>query len=143
MIINLFIKENRKVEIKEKEIGVVGDNNATTLVLKYSSGVPQGNKVIIFNNKNGNFPYDIIGDRIEIPKKVTTEEQLNFWIEISDEDSTWYSEKVKVKLHEGVKESKNILDELIKEGIEENNEVIINSLYDFFKIYVDEEVNNG
>lgn len=143
MIINLFIKENRKVEIKEKEIGVVGDNNATTLVLKYSSGVPQGNKVIIFNNKNGNFPYDIIEDRIEIPKKVTTEEQLNFWIEISNEDSTWYSEKVKVKLHEGVKESKNILDELIKEGIEENNEVIVNSLYDFFKIYVDEEVNNG
>jgi hypothetical protein len=40
MVINLFIKENRKVEIKEKEIGVVGDNNATTLVLKYSSGVP-------------------------------------------------------------------------------------------------------
>lgn len=143
MIVNLFIKENRKVEIKEKEIGVVGDNNATTLVLKYSSGVPQGNKVIIFNNKNGNFPYDIIEDRIEIPKKVTTEEQLNFWIEISDENSTWYSEKVKVKLHEGVKESKNILDELIKEGIEENNEVIVNSLYDFFKIYVDEEVNNG
>lgn len=119
MIINLFIKENRKVEIKEKEIGVVGDNNATTLVLKYSSGVPQGNKVIIFNNKNGNFPYNIIEDRVEIPKKVTTEEQLNFWIEISDENSTWYSEKVKVKLHEGVKESKNILDELIKEGIEE------------------------
>ena len=59
MIINLFIKENRKVEIKEKEIGVVGDNNATTLVFKYSSGVPQGNKVIIFNNKNGNF-YSII-----------------------------------------------------------------------------------
>lgn len=143
MTINLFIKENRKVEIKEKEIGVVGDNNATTLVLKYSSGVPQGNKVIIFNNKNGNFPYDIIEDRIEIPKKVTTEEQLNFWIEISDENSTWYSEKVKVKLHEGVKESKNILDELIKEGIEENNEVIVNSLYDFFKIYIDEEVNNG
>lgn len=143
MIINLFIKENRKVEIKEKEIGVVGDNNATTLVLKYSSGVPQGNKVIIFNNKNGNFSYDIVEDRFEIPKKVTTEEQLNFWIEISDEDSTWYSEKVKVKLHEGVKESKNILDELIKEGIEENNEVIIDALYDFFKIYVDEEVNNG
>lgn len=143
MTINLFIKENRKVEIKEKEIGVVGDNNATTLVLKYSSGVPQGNKVIIFNNKNGNFSYDIIEDRIEIPKKVTTEEQLNFWIEISDENSTWYSEKVKVKLHEGVKESKNILDELIKEGIEENNEVIVNSLYDFFKIYIDEEVNNG
>lgn len=143
MTINLFIKENRKVEIKEKEIGVVGDNNATTLVLKYSSGVPQGNKVIIFNNKNGNFPYNIIEDRIEIPKKVTTEEQLNFWIEISDENSTWYSEKVKVKLHEGIKESKNILDELIEEGIEENNEVIVNSLYDFFKIYIDEEVNNG
>ena len=143
MIINLFIKENRKVEIKEKEIGVVGDNNATTLVFKYSSGVPQGNKVIIFNNKNGNFSYDIIEDRIEIPNKVTTEEQLNFWIEISDENSTWYSEKVKVKLYEGVKESKNILDELIKEGIEENNEIIINSLYDFFKIYADEEVNNG
>lgn len=143
MIINLFIKENRKVEIKEKEIGVVGDNNATTLVFKYSSGVPQGNKVIIFNNKNGNFSYDIIEDRIEIPNKVTTEEQLNFWIEISDENSTWYSEKVTVKLYEGVKESKNILDELIKEGIEENNEIIINSLYDFFKIYADEEVNNG
>lgn len=143
MIINLFIKENRKVEIKEKEIGVVGDNNATTLVFKYSSGVPQGNKVIIFNNKNGNFSYNIIEDRIEIPNKVTTEEQLNFWIEISDENSTWYSEKVTVKLYEGVKESKNILDELIKEGIEENNEIIINSLYDFFKIYADEEVNNG
>lgn len=142
MIINLFIKENRKVEIKEKEIGVVGDNNATTLVFKYSSGVPQGNKVIIFNNKNGNFSYNIIEDRIEIPNKVTTEEQLNFWIEISDENSTWYSEKVTVKLYEGVKESKNILDELIKEGIEENNEIIINSLYDFFKIYADEEVNN-
>ena len=45
MIINLFIKENRKVEIKEKEIGVVGDNNATTLVFKYSSGVLSNDKL--------------------------------------------------------------------------------------------------
>ena len=119
MNVEMNFNRDRTIDIDTKnKIGVVGDRNATILELSYSNGVPEGDKTLIFTNKNGSFRVPVEGDEVKIPKNVTTEVDLGVQLEIDNEEYTWYSEKIKVKLYEGSDASgSNVIDSLVNEKI--------------------------
>lgn len=76
MKIDVIFNGNRKIEMSSTTIGVVGEKNATTLILNYNEDVPEGEKTLIFNNRKGSFTYNVENDEFRIPAAATTEERV-------------------------------------------------------------------
>jgi hypothetical protein len=76
MKIDVIFNENRKIEMSSTTIGVVGEKNATILMLKYNGDIPEGEKTLIFNNRKGSFTYEVKNDEFRIPATATTEERV-------------------------------------------------------------------
>jgi hypothetical protein len=76
MKIDVIFNENRKIEMSSTTIGVVGEKNATILMLNYNEDVPEGEKTLIFNNRKGSFIYKVENDEFRIPAAATTEERV-------------------------------------------------------------------
>lgn len=157
MKIDVIFNENRKIEMSSTTIGVVGEKNATVLVLNCTEGVPEGKKTLVFNNRKGSFRCEVNDDNFKIPKKVTTEQNLTMSLEIEGDDYVWYSEVIKLKLQEGTDASgKNKLEWVEEEKPPEEDsskpsgsiteeavlfwfEGVIDTLHSFYKKYFKKE----
>lgn len=144
MKIDVIFNENRKIEMSTTTIGVVGEKNATILMLNYNEEVPEGEKTLIFNNRKGSFTYKVENDEFRIPAAATTEERVQMQLEIKTEDQIWLSENVDLKLYKKADASgKNLLEDLIEKEVAASTQNIANKLYNFYDKYVKEEVREN
>lgn len=144
MKIDVIFNNNRKIEMSSTTIGVVGEKNATVLMLNYNEGIPEGEKTLIFNNRKGSFTYKVENDEFRIPAAATTEERVQMQLEIKTEDQIWLSENVDLKLYKKADTSgKNLLEDLIEEEVAASTQNIANKLYNFYNKYVKEEVREN
>lgn len=143
MKIDVIFNENRKIEMSSTTIGVVGEKNATVLMLNYNEDVPEGEKTLIFNNRKGSFTYNVENDEFRIPAAVTTEERVQMQLEIKTEDQIWLSENIDLKLYKKADASgKNLLEDLIEKEVTAGTQNITNKLYNFYDKYVKEVREN-
>ena len=143
MKIDVIFNGNRKIEISSTTIGVVGEKNATTLILNYNEDVPEGEKTLIFNNRKGSFTYNVENDEFRIPAAATTEERVQMQLEIKTEDQIWLSENIDLKLYKKADASgKNLLEDLIEEEVAASTQSITNKLYNFYDKYAKEVREN-
>lgn len=143
MEIDVIFNENRKIEMSSTTIGVVGEKNATILMLNYNEDVPEGEKTLIFNNRKGSFTYKVENDEFRIPAAATTEERVQMQLEIKTEDQIWLSENVDLKLYKKADTSgKNLLEDLIEKEVTASTQNIANKLYNFYDKYVKEVREN-
>lgn len=143
MKIDVIFNENRKIEMSSTTIGVVGEKNATILMLNYNEDVPEGEKTLIFNNRKGSFTYKVENDKFRIPAAATTEERVQMQLEIKTEDQIWLSENVDLKLYKKADASgKNLLEDLIEEEVAASTQNITNKLYNFYDKYIKEVREN-
>lgn len=143
MKIDVIFNNNRKIEISSTTIGVVGEKNATILILNYNEGIPEGEKTLIFNNRKGSFTYKVENDEFRIPAAATTEERVQMQLEIKTEDQIWLSENVDLKLYKKADASgKNLLEDLIEKEVAASTQNIANKLYNFYNKYVKEVREN-
>lgn len=143
MKIDVIFNGNRKIEMSSTTIGVVGEKNATTLILNYNEDVPKGEKTLIFNNRKGSFTYNVENDEFRIPAAATTEERVQMQLEIKTEDQIWLSENIDLKLYKKADASgKNLLEDLIEEEVAASTQNITNKLYNFYDKYAKEVREN-
>lgn len=143
MKIDVIFNGNRKIEMSSTTIGVVGEKNATTLILNYNEDVPEGEKTLIFNNRKGSFTYNVENDEFRIPAAATTEERVQMQLEIKTEDQIWLSENIDLKLYKKADASgKNLLEDLIEEEVAASTQNITNKLYNFYDKYAKEVREN-
>ena len=143
MKIDVIFNDNRKIEMSSTTIGVVGEKNATTLILNYNEYVPEGEKTLIFNNRKGSFTYNVENDEFRIPAAATTEERVQMQLEIKTEDQIWLSENIDLKLYKKADASgKNLLEDLIEEEVAASTQNITNKLYNFYDKYAKEVREN-
>ena len=143
MKIDVIFNGNRKIEMSSTTIGVVGEKNATTLILNYNEDVPEGEKTLIFNNRKGSFTYNVENDEFRIPAAATTEERVQMQLEIKTGDQIWLSENIDLKLYKKADASgKNLLEDLIEEEVAASTQNITNKLYNFYDKYAKEVREN-
>ena len=143
MKIDVIFNGNRKIEMSSTTIGVVGEKNATTLILNYNEDVPEGEKTLIFNNRKGSFTYNVENYEFRIPAAATTEERVQMQLEIKTEDQIWLSENIDLKLYKKADASgKNLLEDLIEEEVAASTQNITNKLYNFYDKYAKEVREN-
>ena len=143
MKIDVIFNGNRKIEMSSTTIGVVGEKNATTLILNYNEDVPEGEKTLIFNNRKGSFTYNVENDEFRIPAAVTTEERVQMQLEIKTEDQIWLSENIDLKLYKKADASgKNLLEDLVEKEVAASTQNITNKLYNFYDKYAKEVREN-
>lgn len=144
MKIEVIFNENRKVEMSSTTIGVVGEKNATTLILNCNENIPEGEKTLIFNNRKGSFTYKVENDEFRIPATATTEERVQMQLEIKTEDQIWLSENVDLRFYKKADTSgKNLLEDLIESEVAASTQIIVNKLYNFYDKYAKEEVREN
>lgn len=143
MKIDVIFNGNRKIEMSSTTIGVVGEKNATTLILNYNEDIPEGEKTLIFNNRKGSFTYNVENDEFRIPAAVTTEERVQMQLEIKTEDQIWLSENIDLKLYKKADASgKNLLEDLVEKEVAASTQNITNKLYNFYDKYAKEVREN-
>lgn len=143
MKIDVIFNGNRKIEMSSTTIGVVGEKNATTLILNYNEDVPEGEKTLIFNNRKGSFTYNVENDEFRIPAAATTEERVQMQLEIKTEDQIWLSENIDLKLYKKADASgKNLLEDLVEKEVAASTQNITNKLYNFYDKYAKEVREN-
>lgn len=126
-----------KVEASDDDycIGVVGENNVTTLKFEYSDTVDCEDAQIIFNTATGSHIYKALYD-FTIPVEVLTDILFSFQLVHNYENRKWKSEKVYVSLLPSADDSgENTLNEMKKRWTAEAQRpltILVNILKDYF-----------
>ena len=130
--------ETREVTAIDNDyyIGVIGENNVTTLKFEYSAPVECTDIRIIFNTSTGSYVYKML-EEFTVPGEVLTDNMISFEIVHYYNVPIWKSKKVYVSLSSSADCSgENTFNELKEQWITEAQKpltILINKLTESYK----------